>query len=54
MMVRTMRFFSRASVVGADQTVLRFEAERERVDGGNGHGCIMCRDLGLVDLRQDA
>ncbi|WP_368736638.1 hypothetical protein [Bradyrhizobium campsiandrae] len=24
--------------------------ERERIDGGNGHGCIMCRDLGL-DLR---
>ena len=46
-----MRFFSRASVVGADQTVLRFDAKRERVDGGNGHGCIMCRDFGL-DLRQ--
>src|SRR6266566_1545848 len=43
MMVRTMRFFSRASVVGANQTVLR-------IDGGSWHSCIMCRDLGL-DLR---
>src|SRR5947208_11071032 len=33
MMVRTMRFFSRASVVGADQTVLRFDASRPSARG---------------------
>src|ERR1700692_1091117 len=33
MMVRTIRFFSRASVVGADQTVLRFDASRPSARG---------------------
>jgi len=31
--VRTMRFLSRTSVVGADQTVLRFEARRPSIAG---------------------
>ena len=51
--VRTMRFFSRASVVGADQTVLQVRgqhAERGRIDGSRGRRRVMSGDLAL-DLR---
>ena len=52
-----MRFFRRASVVGADQTVLRFEAkrvERDGVEGGDRLPRLVSRHLGfyLADARQ--
>src|ERR1700759_5534010 len=50
--VRTMRFLRRASVVGASQTVLRFEnAERSRISNGCRPRRIMLGDLAL-DLRR--
>src|SRR5438445_11410294 len=51
--VRTMRFFSRASVVGSVQTLLRSGCERGercRIDGGRDHGGVMGGNLGF-DLR---
>src|SRR5215510_9513790 len=50
--VRTMRFFSRASVVGAVQTLLRSAArgERCRIDVGRDRGGVMGGNLGF-DLR---
>src|SRR4029079_326467 len=55
--VRTMRFFRRASVVGADQTVLRSEAKRPSATGsrgGNRLRHLVSRDLGFyrADARQ--
>src|SRR5260370_1379590 len=50
MMVRTMRFFSRASVVGADQTVLRFDASRPSERGSTaatGMAAAVARDAVL-------